>query len=217
MTSTQCVLSSALMATSTPRVDAVEEEGELSPPTELQQPQQSFKHRKSYKVAQKLGAISMFDENGGNVAKASRESGVSSGCLQQWLKQRVELQGMRTERTLSIRKRRKCASDDMVVASRGELPEMEARLVECLTSMRQDGVTVSGECMKVQARALFREEFPEKNPEEFKASNGWLYRQDITFTNVSWNLMAVVVLSAGRFSPTLFRCRVREQKFVLST
>jgi hypothetical protein len=42
--------------------------------------------------------------------------------------------------------------------------------------MRQDGVTVSGECIKAQARSLFSEEYPDKTSDKFNASNGCLDR-----------------------------------------
>ena len=160
------------MATSKPRVVREDDSEILSPLAEVPQP----KSRKSYTVKRKLEAIAKYDENGGNVAKASRESNVTRGCLQQWLKQRDELDEMRQERKLSIRKQRKRSLDDTVAATRGEFPEIETRLVEWLASMRQDGVTVSGECIKLQARATLKEEAPDKDPEEFKASNGWLHR-----------------------------------------
>ena len=37
--------------------------------------------RKSYTVGFKLAAVAKFDELGGNVARTSRELGVSRGCL----------------------------------------------------------------------------------------------------------------------------------------
>ena len=76
--------------------------------------------------------------------------------MQQWLKQRDDLEALalRPGRQLSVKKKR-CCQDDTATADRGNFPELEASLVEWLTSMRQEGVTVSGECIKSQIRSLF--------------------------------------------------------------
>lgn len=101
------------MANSVARVAVGEEETAPESAEERQQPSKTT--WKSYTIERKLAAISKVDEHSGNIARASRESGVERGCLQQWLK-RVELEGKRTERSLSVKKRRKCSSEDTATA-----------------------------------------------------------------------------------------------------
>ena len=59
----------------------------------------------------KLCAIAKLDECGGNMAKAARDGGVARGCLQQWVKQREEVQSVCAERQVSVRKRWCVAQD----------------------------------------------------------------------------------------------------------
>jgi hypothetical protein len=123
------------------------------------------------------------------MAKAARDSRVPRECLQQWVKQREELQEMSAERQLSVRKRWYVVQDMEARLNRSHFPELEASLVDWLTALRRDGITVSGDCIKMQSKRLFKDVYPDSNPDDFKASNGWLekftIRHNITFRSVT--------------------------------
>ena len=58
--------------------------------------------RKSYTVRFKLAAVDKLDQLGSNVARASRELGISRGCLQAWIKQREQLEEMMKDCQVSV-------------------------------------------------------------------------------------------------------------------
>ena len=102
------------------------------------------KARISYRVKRKLSAIEKYDEYGGNLSRAARDSGVPRSNLQRWIKQRDKLSSMREECQVSVRKRRRLSQDKKYLKVRGHFPELEAALVEWLSDIRKDGITVHG-------------------------------------------------------------------------
>jgi hypothetical protein len=96
---------------------------------------------------------------------------------------------MREERQVSVRKRRRVVQDEEEVKDRCQFPELEAAIIEWLTSLRRDGMTANGDYIKTQAKKLFHEVYPQEDPDNFKASNGWLQRftvrHKLTFRSVT--------------------------------
>ena len=90
---------------------------------------------------------------------------------------------------MSIRKRYRLANETEAVLSRCHFPELEASLVEWLTGLCRDGITMSGECIKMQGKKLSMDLYPDVNLVNFKASDGWLQkftiRHHITFRCVT--------------------------------
>ncbi|XP_062511811.1 uncharacterized protein LOC134187675 [Corticium candelabrum] len=116
----------------------------------------------SYTVKRKLSAIEKYDEYGGNLSRAARDSGVPRSNLQRWVKKRTN--SRRYTRSVNF------------LSERG-------------ADIRKDGIAVHGEFIKAQAKKLFKEVYPDEDVENFKASNGWLQkftvRHDSTFRCVT--------------------------------
>jgi hypothetical protein len=120
---------------------------------------------------------------------------------------------MREERQVSVRKRRRVVQDEEEVKDRCQFPELEAAIIEWLTSLRRDGMTANGDYIKTQAKKLFHEVYPQEDPDNFKASNGWLQRftvrHKLTFRSV--NSLGQKLPKNAKVLAEQFLCFVREK------
>ena len=63
--------------------------------------------RKSYTIETKLSVLRKLDEFQGNKSKTAKICGVPRQSVQDWAKEREKLQGIRDDRSLSVKRRRK--------------------------------------------------------------------------------------------------------------
>lgn len=109
------------------------------PPAEQGEDRQHPKCRKSYTVERQLAAISKYYQCGSNVSRVSKESSMLRGCLQQWLKQRPQLEAMHRERQVSVKKRRIFPQDHAATVGRCHFsPQLEAISLSGMYEWDQD-------------------------------------------------------------------------------
>ncbi|XP_062509840.1 uncharacterized protein LOC134185963 [Corticium candelabrum] len=117
----------------------------------------SKKGRKSYTIQKKMEVLSRLAELGGNVAGTARECGVPRSCVQDWSKAENQIEAIKNDIQISTRKRRRSSamagSDG--AKRRAWYPELETELSSWVDKKRAEGITVSGRCIKLQARKLY--------------------------------------------------------------
>ena len=131
--------------------------------------------RKSYTIETKLSVLRKLDKFQGNKSKTAKICRVPRQSVQDWAKEREKLQGIRDDRSLSVKRRRKIPLEKGDTKQRGVFPLMEDEVVAWIRDLRKKGVTVSGGMIQRKARICF-EELYSSETFTFKASNGWLDR-----------------------------------------
>ena len=101
--------------------------------------------------------------------------GVSRQCIQDWVRERENFEGVRKDRSVSVKKRRIILPDKDSSLNRAKCPRIETGVLAWIQELRSRGVTISGECIKRHARKVYTELHSDDDV-EFKASNGWLSR-----------------------------------------
>ena len=66
--------------------------------------------RKSDSIATKFRVLSKYDKLRGNKSKTAKECGVSTQCVQDWVRDPESLQETKRERQIAVRKRRHAPS-----------------------------------------------------------------------------------------------------------
>ena len=125
-----------------------------------------------------MEVLSRLAELGGNVAGTARECGVPRSCVQDWSKAENQIEAMKNDKQISTRKRRRSSamagSDG--AKRRAWYPELEMELSSWVDKRRAEGITVSGRCIKLQARKLYDDMSEDEEGVDFHFSNGWLDR-----------------------------------------
>jgi hypothetical protein len=138
----------------------------------------SKKGRRLYTIQKKTKVLTRLAELGGNVAKTARECGVLRSCVQDWSKAEDQIEAMKSDKQISTRKRRKSSATPGSDGAkrRAWYPELETELSAWVKKRRAEGITVSGRCIKLQARKLFEDMYEDEEGIDFHFSNGWLDR-----------------------------------------